>query len=130
MAETYYTPGVCNINPEEARNRKQAFYIGSAAAVSLLGIFLILDVSAWVGLMIFIPALIAAIGYLQYKNRFCVGFAAAGKYSSGSKLGQTANVDKKRNFLADKFRAKQLNRQAQLYGAASAAAAVLLLAIT
>lgn len=130
MSETYYTPGVCNINPEEVRNRKQAFYIGSAAAVSLLGILLILDVSAVVGLLIFLPAWVAAIGYVQSKYKFCVGFAGAGKYSSGSKLGQIANVDKKRNYLADKFRAKQLNRQAQIYGALAALAAITILAIT
>lgn len=130
MSETYYKPGVCNINPSEAKSRRQAFYFGSAAALSLLGIFFILDVSAIVGAMIFIPAWIAALGYLQYKHKFCVGYASAGKYSNGSKFGQTANVDKKRNFLADKFRAKQLNRQAQIYAGIAAVGAMALLAIT
>jgi hypothetical protein len=130
MAETYYSPGVCNINPQETRSRKQAFYIGSAAVVSLLGIFYILDVSAIIGLIIFVPAWIAALGYIQAKHKFCVGYAALGKYSSGNKFGQTANVDKKRNLLADTFKARQLNRRAQLYGAVTAILAVALLTIT
>ena len=130
MSETYYKPGVCNINPAEAKSRRQAFHLGSAAAVSLLGIFFILDVSAIVGAMIFVPAWVAALGYLQYKHKFCVGYAGVGKYSNGTKLGQTANVDKKRNFLADKFRAKQLNRQALTYAAISAGLAMISLALT
>lgn len=130
MAETYYSPGICNINPQEVRNRKQAFYIGSAATVSLLGTLYILDVSAIVGFVIFLPAWIASLGYLQAKHKFCVGYAALGKYSSGNKFGQTAMVDKKRNLLADTFKAKQLNRRALLYGVMTAIFAVILLTIT
>lgn len=130
MSETYYTPGVCNINKAEARHRKQAYYIGTAAAVSLLGILYILDVSALVGVIVFVPAWFAALGYLQAKHSFCVGFAKLGKYSSGDKLGQTANVDKRRSHLADTFRATQLNRRALIYGGISAVLAILFLRIT
>lgn len=130
MSETYYTPGVCNINKAEVRHRKQAYYIGAAAAASLLGILYILDVSAVVGIIVFAPAWFAALGYLQAKHSFCVGYAKLGKYSSGDGIAQTTSVDKRRSHLADTFRAKQINNRALIYGAASAAVAILFLRIT
>jgi len=130
MSETYYTPGVCNINREEVKNRRSTFYLGIATAFSLLGLLYILDVSAVVGIIIFVPVWLGALGYLQARYKFCVGYAAAGKYSNGDKRGQTANVDKRSSHGRDKLRAKQINRQAQIIGLLGAGLAIFILAIT
>ena len=72
MAENYYTPGVCNLNEPEIAYRRKAFYLGLIIGIPLLLILLVLGAAPIVGVLMFLPAWIGAIGYLQAKNKFCV----------------------------------------------------------
>lgn len=76
----------------------------------------------------FVPIWIAAIGYLQAKHKFCVGFAASGVYSSSDKFADTARTIGESSSKLDQARAQKINTQALLIGTAGAVASIALLA--
>lgn len=77
MADAY-VPGVCNINREEIAYRRKWRNIGVIATVILAVLLVVISNNRWLRLVVFLPAFIGAIGYLQTKNKFCVSYAASG----------------------------------------------------
>lgn len=114
MAETYYTPGVCNLNPAETKRRRAAGYLGVGLAILVLVGFAALHLQPAFGLVLFVPAWLAAIGFLQAKNHFCVSFAASGIYSADD-TSKTAEVETAAH-KQDQARARRLNLQALAIG--------------
>lgn len=114
MAETYYTPGVCNLNPAETKRRRAAGYLGVGLAVVIFAILAIWRVAPAYGFVLFVPAWLAAIGFLQAKNHFCVSFAASGIYSADD-TSKTAEVETAAH-KQDQARARRLNLQALAIG--------------
>jgi len=106
-----YVPGVCNINRAEIAYRRKAGYAGLAIAIALLAVMLLLSLSRWYRLILFLPILIAAVGYLQVKNKFCVSYGASGLQNAddGSAKAQEVSAADK---LKDKAKAQGMNRQA------------------
>ena len=86
-----YLPGSCNIGPAEIRRRVRAGWAGAALTAIACAGLLIADVEPAWHLVLFLPALAAAIGFVQARNRFCVyfGFAALFNFSD---LGQQAKI--------------------------------------
>jgi hypothetical protein len=87
-----YIPGVCNIGKSEIERRKQAGWIGLIATVSLYSLFVYLDVSRIWRLVIFIPAVMAAVGFLQARMHFCAYFGMRGVFNF-EEIGKTDAVD-------------------------------------
>lgn len=130
MANTnYYTPGVCNINESEIAYRKKAFYLGIVIAVPLLIFLIVIKASPILGLVMFVPAWIGAIGYLQAKYKFCVGYAASGVYNSSDEYADTKAIVDAASKKLDTARARKINTQAVLIGLVIAAVSVGLLAL-
>ena len=96
-----YVAGACNIGPEEIARRRRSGWIGLGASIVLA-----------VGL----PLYIAAIGFIQARDRFCVGFAAAG-ITNFEAVGTT-------HAIADEVARKADRRHARGLLARSAAIAV------
>jgi hypothetical protein len=74
---TNYIPGVCNINPQEIRKRRLSGHVGLALTIVLAVAAIVLNVKWYFRIIIILPAFMSAIGYLQARNKFCVGFASA-----------------------------------------------------
>jgi len=107
-----YIPGVCNINPKEIQRRKTAGYIGAGVFVVLLALLLLIDAPAYTRALLFLPAFVGAIGFLQAKNKFCVGYAAAGQHNANEGSETAKNIANEDNISRDKTRARQINWQA------------------
>lgn len=90
-ASTVYQPGVCNIGPAEIRRRRSMGWIGAAVAVVFLVLAFALGWAAPWRLLVFLPVVLAAQGFLQAGLHFCVGFATRGLYNFGS-LGTEDSV--------------------------------------
>lgn len=126
VTQTQYIPGMCNINHEEIKTRRKAGHTGLIMFVGLLVILAVIDVTVFARLVLFIPAFIAAIGYLQARNKFCVGYASAGQHNADDGSSTAASVTDTQNVRADKKRARTINIQAVLIAAAVTALALLI----
>lgn len=99
-----YVPGVCNIGPEEVKTRMRAGWIGLVVTVLLAGIFAWIHAVPALGLVLFIPAFIAALGFLQAALGFCVAFGMQGLFNVANEAGKTETVSQQ------EFRAKDQQR--------------------
>ena len=106
-----YVPGVCNINREEIAFRSKWRNIGLITALALAVILLIISDNRWLRLVVFLPAMIGTINYLQTKNRFCVSYAAAGLQNATEGSKEAAKVADDARAL-DKAKARKMNIQA------------------
>ena len=90
---TTYIPGVCNIGPAEIKKRKLSGTIGLYVTVILFAVFLVSGLAPAWRLFLFIPATIGAMGYLQARLHFCVGFGTKGLFNVGDTLETRESVE-------------------------------------
>jgi ferric-dicitrate binding protein FerR (iron transport regulator) len=124
-AEVGYQPGVCNIGPAEIRRRRWTGHIGLVAALVLLAVLLVIDAPPLARLLVAIPAMLSASGYLQAWLKFCAGFAQIGVYNFGDR-GEMQKVVDPEAHRRDLARGRRIGLGAAAIGAAVALAAVLL----
>ena len=107
-----YVPGVCNINSAEIAQRRKAGYLGLAIFVILVAPLLVFDLPRLIRVILFVPAFLAAIGFLQAHYKFCVSYGATGKQNAaeGDKIAQNI-IDKAAREL-DQKRTRTINQQA------------------
>lgn len=113
---TNYIPGVCNINPMEIRRRRFMGHIGLIVTIVVVIALVFIEANWYVRLIVFAPLLLAASGYLQAKNKFCTGYAGAGKQHADDNENAEA-IEDKTALHADKLRARMINIQAFLIAA-------------
>jgi hypothetical protein len=78
---TDYVAGSCNIGPSEIHRRYQVAIAGGVL-YSLLAIFLIAsDQSTSTRLIAFAPAMLASVGFIQARNRFCFAYGLMGVFN-------------------------------------------------
>lgn len=116
MATQEYVPGVCNIGPAEIARRRRAGYIGLISSVVFFAILLVFDISPVYRLLIFIPVMSAASGFLQAHFRFCAGFGLKGVYNVLKPVGQTETVTQNVFRKRDRQKALQITGMAILIG--------------
>ncbi len=117
-ATTNYVPGVCNINPKEVAYRRKAGYLGLGIFLVVLAILIAIDAPRVVRLLLILPAILGASGFLQARNKFCVAYGASGKHNAdGNEMvpGQVAEIAAR---AKDAKRAKVINMQSVIYGVA------------
>ncbi|MBH1980212.1 hypothetical protein I8H89_01705 [Candidatus Saccharibacteria bacterium] len=90
---TTYIPGVCNIGPAEIRMRRMTGYIGLAITLVLFVIFYLVPIDAAWRLLVFIPATLAATGFLQAYLHFCAKFGMSGLFNVGDDMKEQHTVD-------------------------------------
>lgn len=115
--EPEYQPGVCNIGPTQQR-RRLLLGVGSLLlAVLHVAAVVVVGWPRWTLLAATFPLYGAAMGYIQYRERFCVGFAGMGIFDVGDGTNQVLN---EAALAADRKRAVQLNAKSLAAGVAGA----------
>jgi len=118
-----YIPGVCNIGRAEIKRRKIVGWIALATTVALWAALAAAGASAAWRLVLFVPATVAAIGFLQAAWHFCANFGLRGVLNFGPNVGKTDTVEQAEFRRQDRRKALQIIGLSLLAGAAVAAAA-------
>ena len=125
VAGIEYRPGVCNIGPEEIARRRRAGHIGLVATIAALAVLLAIDAPPLARLIVVIPAVMSASGYIQARLKFCAGFGSRGIFNFGA-LGTTESVADDAARALDRRKARQIGIASLLIGLAVGIVAVLL----
>jgi fatty acid desaturase len=118
-----YIPGVCNIGRAEIRQRKLVGWISLAVTAGAWLALAILDVAPAWRLTLFVPASIAATGFLQAAWHFCATFGVLGRSNFGPSAGKTDTVEQAEFRRQDRRTALRIIALSALAGAAVAAIA-------
>ena len=111
---TEYLPGSCNIGASEVRQRQFVAGIGLflflASAISLLAF----EAPRTARLALFFPLIVASIGWVQSRKKFCLAYGFMGTFNFG-KLGQLSRVSDKSALRADRVTAAKILLQGLIY---------------
>ncbi len=106
-----YIPGMCNINHEEIKKRRNLGYIGASVFLAGLVVLLELVSDRWVRIILLLPALLGVSGFLQARNKFCVGYAGAGMQNASEGSAEASKIADDAALAADKKKSSKMNRQ-------------------
>ncbi len=120
-----YRPGVCNIGPGEIARRRRVGHVGLVASLLLLAILVLTGLPAWTRLLIAIPAILSASGYLQARLRFCAAFGWRGVFNFETPGHMEAIIDPEAR-ARDLTRARQIGFASLVIGLAAGLIAMLL----
>jgi hypothetical protein len=101
MPEVQYIPGSCNIGKSEVRRRQLVALVGLFFSISTLFAFSTVDTPAQVRLGIFFPLMVASVGFVQSRSKFCLAYGFAGTFNVG-KMGDIKRVASKEDRAADR----------------------------
>ena len=101
MPDFEYIPGTCNIGKGEIRRRQVVALVGLFFSISTLLTFNAVDAPPSVRLGIFFPFMVASVGYVQSRSKFCLAYGFAGTFNIG-KLGDIKRVASKEDRAADR----------------------------
>jgi hypothetical protein len=91
-----YQPGVCNIGRAERRKRRVVGVVSLVGAVAFVGYALAVAQSSSLLVLSFPLFFGAALGFVQDRMGFCVGFGALARYDlsgSGGGAGDVADAE-------------------------------------
>jgi hypothetical protein len=118
-----YIPGVCNIGRAEVRQRKLVGWVGLAVTVGVWIACSVFEASPPWRLALFVPASIAATGFLQAAWHFCATFGVLGLSNFGPNVGRTDTVEQAEFRRQDRRTALRIIALSVFAGAVVAAAA-------
>lgn len=101
MPEAQYVPGSCNIGKGEIRRRQLVALVGLFFSISTLITFNTIDAPPAVRLGIFFPLMVASVGFVQSRSKFCLAYGFAGTFNVG-KMGDIKRVASKEDRAADR----------------------------
>lgn len=116
MSTTDYVPGSCNIGKGEIRQRQIVALIGLALSISALVTIISTDGPRGARLGIFLPLIVASIGWVQSRKKFCLAYGFMGTFNFG-KLGQLSKVADSASRAADRKTALGILFQSTAYAA-------------
>ena len=125
MPEIQYIPGSCNIGKGEVRKRQIVALVGLFFTVVTLLTFSTVDTPTEIRLGIFFPLMVASVGFVQSRSKFCLAYGFAGTFNVG-KMGDIKRVASKEDRAADRKTALKILGKSFLL-AAIATAVVLVL---
>jgi len=102
-----YIPGTCNIGPKEIRTRRNGAIFSGILVVAIIVFLPMINIPKIWRLVLFIPAASFGVGFLQWYNKFCVGFGMKGLFNFGE-LGKTFTVEQKENLRKDRAKALRM----------------------
>ena len=123
MPDYAYIPGICNIGKGEIRRRQLVALVGLFFSISTLLTFNTVDAPTAIRLGIFFPLMVASVGFVQSRSKFCLAYGLAGTFNVG-KMGDIKRVTNKEDRAAD--RATALKILGKSFLLASIATAVVL----
>ena len=101
MPEVQYIPGTCNIGKGEVRRRQLVAVVGLFFSISTLLTFNTVDAPTAIRLGIFFPLMVASVGFVQSRSKFCLAYGFAGTFNVG-KMGDIKRVASKEDRAADR----------------------------
>ena len=101
MPDIEYIPGTCNIGKGEIRRRQLVALVGLFFSISTLLAFNTVGAPAEVRLGIFFPLMVASVGFVQSRSKFCLAYGFAGTFNVG-KMGDIKRVASKEDRAADR----------------------------
>ena len=101
MPEVQYIPGSCNIGKGEVRRRQLVALVGLFFTAVTLLTFSTVDTPTEIRLGIFFPLMVASVGFVQSRSKFCLAYGFAGTFNVG-KLGDIKRVASKEDRAADR----------------------------
>ena len=101
MPEVQYIPGSCNIGKGEVRRRQLVALVGLFFSISTLLAFNTVDAPTEVRLGILFPLMVASVGFVQSRSKFCLAYGFAGTFNVG-KMGDIKRVASKEDRAADR----------------------------
>ena len=101
MPEVQYIPGTCNIGKGEVRKRQLVALVGLFFSVTTLLAFSTVETTTSVRLGIFFPLMVASVGFVQSRSKFCLAYGFAGTFNVG-KMGDIKRVASKEDRAADR----------------------------
>ncbi len=104
MSTSQYQPGVCNIGGPEVKRRKQVAQLGTVVFLALSIYLIVNGASASSALLALLPAMIASVGYVQSRKKFCFAFGLLGTFNF-AELGKLSKVASKAEIAADRKQA-------------------------
>ena len=125
MPEVQYIPGSCNIGKGEVRKRQIVALVGLFFTVVTFLTFSTVDTPTEIRLGIFFPLMVASVGFVQSRSKFCLAYGFAGTFNVG-KMGDIKRVASKEDRAADRKTALKILGKSFLL-AAIATAVVLVL---
>jgi len=88
-----YVPGVCNIGPAEVTMRRRLGWIGLALTIGMGAAFIAMDTSRIWRIALFVPAVMAAAGFVQSAMHFCAAYGLMGLLNVGLSVGHAESVE-------------------------------------
>jgi hypothetical protein len=113
VSSTQYQPGVCNIGGAEVQRRKQVAQLGSVLFLAYALFAFYTEASPALTALAIIPAMLAAVGYVQSKKKFCFAFGLLGTFNFGE-LGKLSKVAAPEAIAADRALALKIIGQSFL----------------
>jgi hypothetical protein len=107
MSDSTYIAGACNIGQKEIRRRQFVAVVGLFFSVLSLITMISTSASRGARLGIFIPLMVAAVGYVQSRSKFCLAYGFAGTFNFG-KLGDLSRVSDTSDKAADRATALKI----------------------
>jgi hypothetical protein len=107
MPDYAYIPGTCNISKGEIRRRQLVAIVGLFFSISTLLTFNTVDAPTAIRLGIFFPLMVASVGFVQSRSKFCLAYGLAGTFNVG-KMGDIKRVASKEDRAADRATALKI----------------------
>jgi hypothetical protein len=125
VSTTDYIPGTCNIGKGEVRQRQIVAVIGLVLSISILLTLISINAPRGARLALFIPLMVASVGWVQSRKKFCLAYGFMGTFNFG-KLGQLSKVADSASRAADRKTALSILFQTTVYAAIATALLYLL----
>ena len=107
MPDYAYIPGTCNIGKGEIRRRQLVAIVGLFFSISTLLTFNTVDAPTAIRLGIFFPLMVASVGFVQSRSKFCLAYGLAGTFNVG-KMGDIKRVASVEDRAADRVTALKI----------------------
>jgi hypothetical protein len=120
-----YQAGTCNIGPSEIHRRYQSAILGGVIYLALAIYLITTDTSFTSRLIAFAPAMLASVGYVQAKSRFCFAYGLMGVFNF-DKAGDVKKIKDPAALKADRANAAKILGRSLLLAVVLTAVVVLI----
>jgi Flp pilus assembly protein protease CpaA len=122
---TDYVAGSCNIGSSEIHRRYQVAITGGVLFLILSTVLIASGQSATTKLIAFAPAMLASVGYIQARNRFCFAYGLMGVFNFDL-AGDVKKIKDPVALKADRAKALEIILKSALLASVLTAAVLLL----
>jgi hypothetical protein len=128
VTSTQYQPGVCNIGGPEVQRRKRVAQLGSVLFIAYAIYAFYTDMQSTSAALAFIPAMLAAVGFVQSRRKFCFAFGLLGTFNF-VETGKLSKVASPADIAADRRAALIIIGQSFLLALAATSLLLLVLSL-